>query len=1455
MKHSKFYHVIITAFLCMLKNATAQEEEFIRTAVHVTPSPRQYAWQQLETIAFVHFGMNTFTDREWGDGTESPALFNPSAFDARQWARVCKEAGLKMIIVTAKHHDGFCLWPSAYTEHSVKNAPWRNGRGDVVREVADACREYGLQFGFYLSPWDRHEPSYGDSPRYNAHFMNQLRELLTQYGEVSEVWFDGACGEGPNGKKQVYDFPAWYRLIRELQPHAVIAIMGPDVRWVGTEEGYARDSEWSVLPAAAQDTEAIAAGSQQQASDAGFIPQDRTDKDLGSREIIRGAQKLIWYPAEADVSIRPGWFYHASQDERVKTPEKLIDIYYGSVGRNAVLLLNIPPDQRGLIHENDAAALQEMNRILDNTFNKNLLKDARITSPNKAVVNALTDRSLKTFWQPAPGGEAVLDADLGSPQTFDVLALQENILAGQRIESFTLQVEEKDAWCTVAQGTTVGYKRLLRFAAVTAARVRLLITQSRSEPTLAEWGLYQQPPDVEIQPGGGTFTDSIQVVLCANHHEAMIHYTLDGSAPSAASPRYTGPLALKKTARLAAIAIAADGRPGLAQKADFNQARYGLSLAAPFALQYSAGGALALLDGVRGSADFNDGHWQGFEGTDLDATIDLGQVCDLHALQVGFLNDPGSWIFLPTSITVRYSQDGKNYVALPTQTLPDLSRKQTFSVRVGIDQPLRYLHITARNRSVCPPGHPGAGGKAWIFADEIRFSENSAAKLNLVENGQTHYRMVVPQKATAADNRAAELLQKYISQSTGAELPIVTDKSADQAREILIGLCRRTPKKLQATAKNLGEDAFYLGSHDEKIILLGGTGQGAVYGAIHFLEKYLGCRKYSPKVERIPHHESLRISVAEEIQKPANRFRSINTRFVHDPDYKEWMRLDDVNDIYARGYYVHTFERIIPRAEYFESHPDYFCWMNGKRIHDQLCMSHPEVLRLTIEHLRKVMAEQPQMRYWSVSQNDNFSYCQCPKCQHVIDEEGSPAGPLLRFVNAVAKEFPDKIISTLAYQFSRPAPRITKPGDNVHIVLCTIELNRSKSIENDPESASFVKDIRDWSRLTKNLFVWDYVVQFTNFVSPFPNLHVLQPNLQFFVRNNAFEHFQQSNGQSGGEMAELKNWLIAKWLWDPDLNADSLREDFLTGYYGAAAPHIHSYIDRLEAELIRCGDRLDIYGSPVWHAETVLSADNTALYNGYFDTAEASVAVDPDLLQRVRTTRLPLQYAIMEIGKNDLFGPRGWYVESPDGYTLRPGMRQMLEDFHRVATAAGLRLVNESGVTVDDYYQTTLRFIDVKVDGNHAFRKAVTAEPLPSPKYARGDLAVLSNGVQGANDYKVHWLGWEGVDFQVTLDLEKATPLKQVRMATLYDPKSWILHPRSVTCLISKDGHEYQRIGSQVVAGDQRKEEVVRDFVFTDLPEEPRFIRFEVQGTKALPAWHPSEGGLSWVFIDEIVAE
>lgn len=439
-------------------------DEYVKAAMGVVPDERQLAWQDMEFYAFIHFGINTFTGREWGLGDESPAVFNPEELDADQWVEVCKAAGMKGLILTCKHHDGFCLWPSKYTEHSVKSSPWRAGKGDVVREAAEACKKGGLKFGIYLSPWDRHEKSYGDSGSYNQFYIQQLRELLTSYGDIFCVWLDGACGEGANGKRQVYGWEAYYKVIRELQPRAVISVCGPDVRWCGNEAGHCRKSEWSVVPAYLRDAELVADKSQK-SEDPGFSKEVNTgDADLGSREAVRNAGKLVWYPAEVNTSIRPGWFYHAAEDDKVKTPEELLEIYYHSVGGNGSFLLNIPPDRRGMIHENDAECLRKLGNILGKTFAYDLAEEASYT--------------------------VEIETDLGEEKAFDRAVLMEEIRLGQRVEGFTLMYREGGSWRELSAGTVIGHKRICCFPAVTARYLKLIITHSRGNPVIKSFKVY-----------------------------------------------------------------------------------------------------------------------------------------------------------------------------------------------------------------------------------------------------------------------------------------------------------------------------------------------------------------------------------------------------------------------------------------------------------------------------------------------------------------------------------------------------------------------------------------------------------------------------------------------------------------------------------------------------------------------------------------------------------------------------------------------------------------------------------------------------------------------------------------------------------------------------------------------------------------------------------------------------
>ena len=446
-------------------------EQKVDMASRLVPTKQQLDWQKLELTAFLHFGINTFTGREWGDGKEDPQLFNPTAFDADQWVNTLKQAGFKMAIITAKHHDGFCLWPSQTTQHSVASSPWKNGKGDVVQELHDACRKYNIGFGVYLSPWDRNASCYGDSPKYNDFFIAQLTELLTQYGKVDEVWFDGANGEGPNGKKQVYDWARIRETITKLQPDAVTAIMGDDVRWVGNERGLGRETEWSATVI----TPEIAPNASASNKDLGV---NFLSKDLGSRDILAKAKDLHWFPSEVDVSIRPGWFFHEDQNHQVKSLSHLVDIYYKSVGLNSVLLLNIPPDTRGLIHEADVDRLGEFAQYIENTFKKNYVIDGK-------------------YWVAGSREQKVYEIESG--KTINTILLQEDIAKGQRVESFTIESKLNGQWKKITEGTTIGYKRLVKFDDLKTDEIRLTINSSRNQANILNVGAYYAKP-IESNP-------------------------------------------------------------------------------------------------------------------------------------------------------------------------------------------------------------------------------------------------------------------------------------------------------------------------------------------------------------------------------------------------------------------------------------------------------------------------------------------------------------------------------------------------------------------------------------------------------------------------------------------------------------------------------------------------------------------------------------------------------------------------------------------------------------------------------------------------------------------------------------------------------------------------------------------------------------------------------------------
>jgi alpha-L-fucosidase len=450
------------------------------------PSERQLAWHELEYYMFVHFTVNTFTDKEWGYGDEKESVFNPTSLDCRQWAKVAKDAGMKGIIITAKHHDGFCLWPSQYTEHSVKNSIWKDGKGDVLRELRTACDEYGLKMGVYLSPWDRNSAVYG-TPEYLVYYRNQLNELLTNYGDIFEVWFDGANGGdgyygGAREKRKIdnktyYDWANTHSIVRKLQPSAVMfSDAGPDIRWVGNESGMGSLTNWCLLK---KDE---------------MYPGGDFAKILGEGH----EDGNYWVPAEVDVSIRKGWFYHQTQDSLVRSPENLLELYYQSVGRNSNLLLNVPPDRRGLLHENDVKSLLAFRELLKKEFENNLALGKKATAKpvrgkGYEAVN-VTDGNSETYWttkDDQTSGEIIIDLGIGTE--VNRIIMQEYIKLGQRVQEFSVSAFSGGEWKTLIDGTTIGNKVIRKFPVVSASKVKITISKSKACPVISGIELYRAP--------------------------------------------------------------------------------------------------------------------------------------------------------------------------------------------------------------------------------------------------------------------------------------------------------------------------------------------------------------------------------------------------------------------------------------------------------------------------------------------------------------------------------------------------------------------------------------------------------------------------------------------------------------------------------------------------------------------------------------------------------------------------------------------------------------------------------------------------------------------------------------------------------------------------------------------------------------------------------------------------
>lgn len=745
-----------------------------------------------------------------------------------------------------------------------------------------------------------------------------------------------------------------------------------------------------------------------------------------------------------------------------------------------------------------------------------------------------------------------------------------------------------------------------------------------------------------------------------------------------------------------------------------------------------------------------------------------------------------------------------------------------------------------------------AGMSLAFCIDSVYGSENRP--VTLVRGGKTDYSIVLTGEASAVDRSAANELQKYLKKISGADFPIgegTSNKSSHQIWIASAGKVRGFP--LRVDWGSLKEDGFTIQTDGTRIYIAGGTGKGTLNAVYTFLEEYLGCRKYSPSVEVIPSRKDVILPPVQITQIPKVTFRDA---FFYDSAYMDWHKLDNHDDLF--GLYVHTFRHFLPPEKYFKSHPEYYTLAPAGRIPDnQLCLTNPDVFSIIVDGLRNEIAAQPDKTLWSVSQNDTYGPCGCKPCRRIDSIAGSNAGSLLTFVNRIAEQFPGKTISTLAYQYSRSAPKTVKPGKNVNIMLCSIECNRSKPIATDPGSASFRTDIENWTGITDNIYLWDYVVQFRNLMSPFPNFRVLQPNIQFFVKHGITSIFEQGAGRLPNEFKELRLYLIAKLLWDPDINVDSVMNDFLSGYYGKAGAPIREYIDTMHDALEASGEDLLIYGFPLPSERGYLSARNMDRYVSLFDSAEASVRNEPDVLRRVQIARLPLQFALLEQAKLYGRGQRGFFERKEGGtWGVRDQMKTLLETFTGRCREFGITALDESGTTPETFAEWTQRFLESSMRPHLALFKKVELKVPASMKYHQGQASALTDGLAGLEDFRMNWLGFEGEEMEATVDLGDVRTVRKLQTNFLQDNNSWVFLPQEVEYSLSSDGKEYDVVGT-VPAGipPERTGIFCTPFGAVLSPREARFVRVRTTSFKICPNWHKGAGGPAWIFADEIVVE
>lgn len=724
-----------------------------------------------------------------------------------------------------------------------------------------------------------------------------------------------------------------------------------------------------------------------------------------------------------------------------------------------------------------------------------------------------------------------------------------------------------------------------------------------------------------------------------------------------------------------------------------------------------------------------------------------------------------------------------------------------------------------------------------VLAVALLTTATATAQITLVDKGKARARICLADTA-ATSREAADFLNTFIERMTNARLPIAEGDPGAAAKGCVV---------IGGTTGEAGEDGYLISCQGGTLTIRSGGHRGAVYGVAQLLEQYLGVRYYAKEAYTYETRQTLRLPSLREADTPAFRFRQHHSYSYDDPDYRRWMRLEDSREVFAGNMWVHTFNQLLPADVWGKAHPEYYSYINGERrpgTHSQWCLTNPEVLRLAIHKVDSVFRAHPGMKTISVSQNDgNDTYCQCPECQKVNEYEGAPSGNFIRFVNKIAEHFPDKQISTLAYLFTMQPPKHAKPRENVNIMLCDIDCKREVPLTDNESGQYFMQALRGWSKISRNIFVWDYGINFDNMVSPFPNFHILRDNIRLFRQHHATMLFEQANGPLGTDFCEMRAYILAKLMWNPDLDTDSLMRDFLRGYYGAAAPYLYRYQQIMQGALLSSGTPLWIYDSPVSHKDGMLNRQCMKTYARLFDMAEGAVSDSPTLLRRVQIARLPLQYSELEIERTREGGDAA-------------EMAKKLETFRSRAEQYKVLYLNERNNPVADYcrlYKT--RFLPHE-NTNKAAGARVIWQSAPDEKYRPIADRALTDGLYGGASYVESWVGWCGRDADFTLDMGSEKTFSRVTADFLMQSGAWVLLPRSVNYSYSADGEHFQPLGTHEFAEDRDGSiRFIPGTVEAATPVKARYLRVEVKTIGLCPAWHYGVGYPAWFFIDEVQVE